>query len=108
MTENQDAEQREFVLGALAREVLRHQDVTVTRHTASGLWLRATFQRTSVLVSAESNGRGGWTYRWGSHSLRRAPADQPGEAAARIVELLVSRARRTRNGADPSPDGERR
>ncbi|PZG37091.1 hypothetical protein C1I98_26015 [Spongiactinospora gelatinilytica] len=85
---------REFLLRELAEELSRYHEVTATRLVNKGIWLRATYRRSSILVSVDHAGRIGWVYRWGNQRDRSGPTTELLAVAAQIVALLKSRSPR--------------
>lgn len=74
-------------LGELANR-LSGKGLHVRWSSDRGMWLRPSYGRRSILVSAEQV-RDEWIFRWGNHRSRTAPVDQLTTVADRIHALLV-------------------
>jgi hypothetical protein len=76
------------LLGDLANRISGRTAFSVARDSATD-WLRVTFERRSLLVSAEFNERDGWCYRWGNAKNRQASVQEVVAVERMIAALLM-------------------
>lgn len=76
----------------LANRISAREGFTVTKDEATD-WLRVTYLKRTVLVSAEYSEKDGWYYKWGNARRRRAPVHAVTEVDERIATLLMEERR---------------
>lgn len=79
-------------LGDLANRISARANFAVAKDESTD-WLRVTYERRSLLISAEFSEKEGWYYKWGNSQARRAPVELLIEVDKQIATLLMEERR---------------